>query len=1592
MRLPRPKPSSATSSLMTDALAQLARKARLDPGQVAATRAWLAEQLVGAEFAKLGQGGHTESRVPLQRVFVDLPVSNRVGQTDQSTAVLFLEQLITTGARSLGAKQRDESSLTPPLDPAESSDDYLPGSEASCEPGQQEPVGFLLIGGPGQGKSTLGQLACQLHRAALLLPHRRELDHSARNVLDQFAPQDSKIAQHELALPTEPMLPLSIPLPDLSAWLAKSEEKLPGPPKVTPTLLRFIAEQASARQTDLNSQTLLAMTRAWPSLIFLDGFDEVGSQDDRHRIVTAIQELLSDLNRRGARVQILATTRPQGYAGELERIGAPLAVRYLIPLGRDTALRYAERLVEAKIQGADSREKVLARLRQAADEPAMARLMTSPLQVTILAALVQHGGSAPRERWTLFKSYFDFTYRREIERDSYASPLLARQRGHIERVHLRAALLLQVESEEAGSASAQLSRERLEEITDTVLREDEVAEPERRDLVRQILDAAERRLVFLVEPELGRFGFEIRSLQEFLAAWALTEGGEAEIEARLLQTAPAPMFRNVLLFVASRLYSEAHHLRDRFAEHLCPALDEVSDDALLRLSHAGALLALETLEEGAVLTQPKRARALMLRAVGLLDLPPGVEHARLARVTNDDTRDVLLKALRERILDAATEGRPDPLAAWVCLTECCNRERTWAMALWAETWPEAREPGRILEAINAAVPPVRLWLAEQLETDADRLPPESVVWGGRTKSDETFPGWFGLLWGGYIHQRLQKNFVSLVGALKRNRLLSLPTSPPPFAWRRWCAVAAFDAAPSAKSLMEAISNIRTASTSADWSELAWRAPWPLAACLRWAESAQDLIRLEEMISEGVLGDLTDWLKAEGEWKRRVGEADAVRQFLRETSEDSPWRLSSLQVAPPLAALHYVDFRVQPGTAANLLTEATVCFRSALRTVNRLRLAELCFELLSQASAKHSVSSEDASAWLKTSKRTYDWLIPKPRPLSTDTWLELLHMVPEDHPMYMRVAGAIQVAIAYPSVPTLLSAALTEALYNAPLAKKYVHIATLAEKLRGISFESVTSRVYATLFRLLAGESDHELIESLVQAVPSMSPWAGNLAQRVLVDPPRGAQIKIGPDALLEAMMVHQAANGWRLANADTLLRNVRHALQSRRSNLANPAVWERLGLPEPFPLSPVSHRIYTVIPELPVVLQSLDIRDLKGVGELSLKLAPPAHDRGQWTVLLGPNGAGKTTLLRALVLSLRNLRDPAIWPKGAFSSPWVRAGASDAARIIVRIDDVERTVHIRPNHSGRPDQSPEQTRPRLFPLFAYGCRRGSALGGTGRAVDTSDDGGPEVATLFDEGAGLVHAETWLIQWEGDALKSPKSRVIYDAIRDALCRLLGVTSIEIKDRRLWVAEPGKLPLPLEAMSDGYLTTAGWFIDLVARWIDLASRHGFTIDGDFLERMTGLVLLDEIDLHLHPLWQLQVIRRTRALVPRMSFVVTTHNPLTLVGARPEEIWILSMKEGMVVANQSQEAPMLLTGGQIFNRYFGIENVFPAEIGAKLHRYGFLSGYAGRSDAEQTEMELMRAELSDAGIEPGWDEVRQSVGQEDDLSVFFTEPTST
>lgn len=355
---------------------------------------------------------------------------------------------------------------------------------------------------------------------------------------------------------------------------------------------------------------------------------------------------------------------------------------------------------------------------------------------------------------------------------------------------------------------------------------------------------------------------------------------------------------------------------------------------------------------------------------------------------------------------------------------------------------------------------------------------------------------------------------------------------------------------------------------------------------------------------------------------------------------------------------------------------------------------------------------------------------------------------------------------------------------------------------------------------------------------------------------------------------------------------------------------------------------------------------------------------------MGPNGTGKTTLLRSLALALRSISNPSIWPRGTFSVAWKNVGVDRPAEIEVELSGGNvLATSIRSIDPLSIVQSPQMDVPRLFPLFAYGCRRGSALGGPLRQVDLGEDDGPEIATLFDEGASLIQAETWLVALDGDTQKSERSRTVFNAVRVALCEILKIKDISVRDQRVVVEERAGLWLHLSDLSDGYLTSMGWFLDMVARWLSVAEQADVEVDATFMSKMCGLVLIDEIDLHLHPQWQVDVISRTREILPQMSFIVTTHNPLTLVGASASEIWIMEKSDGDVAVRSGVDSPMMLSGGQLYRRYFGISDIYPAEVGRKISRASVLSSYSWRDQAESTELSSILSDLSARGLELGW-----------------------
>jgi predicted ATPase len=179
----------------------------------------------------------------------------------------------------------------------------------------------------------------------------------------------------------------------------------------------------------------------------------------------------------------------------------------------------------------------------------------------------------------------------------------------------------------------------------------------------------------------------------------------------------------------------------------------------------------------------------------------------------------------------------------------------------------------------------------------------------------------------------------------------------------------------------------------------------------------------------------------------------------------------------------------------------------------------------------------------------------------------------------------------------------------------------------------------------------------------------------------------------------------------------------------------------------------------------------------------------------------------------------------------------------------------------------------------------------------------------------------------------------------------------------------LKLPAVWLSAGFQSTIAWIADLIGQ---VALEAGEVIDPAAME---GLVLIDEIDQHLHPRWQARLVTALKRIFPRIQFVATTHSPMILPGLAPGEVVMLRPNaSGSIEAEFPTQDPRLLTAAQLYREFFGMPDLFPSAVGERLRRYGLLAGVVQRSDAEEAEVLRLYRALTAEGVEV-WEPVARS-----------------
>ncbi|MDG4795454.1 hypothetical protein [Micromonospora sp. WMMD1082] len=595
-----------------------------------------AKELMAQQWVRLGQSGDpTNRKLMLSDVAIDLPAHGQFTRPHRG-----FRNPIISGVIAHVIKEGD----------------------AIRRPRPEYPTWphLAILGGPGQGKTTLTQMLCQVYRVALL--NDRPAHTLGPEVPDLLAQYNRHLQRLRIPTPTCRRWPINVPLNEYADALADDGSL---------SLLRYMSERIKAR-SPINSVMLREWLREWPWLVVLDGLDEVASLDIRQRMLGAISEFYVDAANLEADLLVVATTRPQGYRNEFsDRFFDRLTLQ---PMDPGHALDYAGHLAKVRYdQDPDLKAQVEKRLRVAAAEPVTARLMRTPLQVTIMSLLLERRARAPQDRYGLFESYYNTLFEREIGKNTTVSRLLDDQRRNIDHLHERVGLLLQIRAEHAGEAESQLPEDELHRLARERLIAEEYSREEATRLAADLVHAATDRLVMLVGRDPGNIGFEVRSLQEVMAARALSAGGDHDLLQRIRELAPSAHWRNTWLFAASRLFARQEHLRDA----IITLLDEIdSDGALATYAMPGARLAMEMLDEDITAGQPRYNKLLIVHALRLLDAFPGEVMTRLATVLNDaSTTDRQIDPVAHQIIEAkiGNGGRSaltavDLLAAWAALS------------------------------------------------------------------------------------------------------------------------------------------------------------------------------------------------------------------------------------------------------------------------------------------------------------------------------------------------------------------------------------------------------------------------------------------------------------------------------------------------------------------------------------------------------------------------------------------------------------------------------------------------------------------------------------------------------------------------------------------------------------------------------------------------------------------------------------------------------------------------------------------------------------------------------------------------------------
>jgi len=393
--------------------------------------------------------------------------------------------------------------------------------------------------------------------------------------------------------------------------------------------------------------------------------------------------------------------------------------------------------------------------------------------------------------------------------------------------------------------------------------------------------------VLLASGVEGRIAFDVRSLQEFMAAAQITAAANVSFVERLRVIAGCTHWRHVFRIAASKIFSVAElgHFRGDVLG-ICHALDlgDLGEDQ--RMVRTGAKLALDLLDDGVGASAPQFAKQLLRRALALLDLGPSAFQRRLLSHFSSDISEIFQEELVVRIQQGSTLPAR---GAWKALFGMLSIDAAWAENLILRYWPfDARLALEIVDSDEAV-----FWTREILERirvsqwDAGLEPAAefiSKVWRVASNQreqrhiiSESFllpPTCFlSVFWqGDWTKARLIRGEkgdclsaqIIPVERVSEFKVKSHPPLKPHPSWDTVLSLAPFAENPCRKTLACTLKLLENARAKLHDG---LRLPWILSSLEAEQKAGVELTSLVAEANEGRFGDAKDWRLAEMRWKR-----------------------------------------------------------------------------------------------------------------------------------------------------------------------------------------------------------------------------------------------------------------------------------------------------------------------------------------------------------------------------------------------------------------------------------------------------------------------------------------------------------------------------------------------------------------------------------------------------------------------------------------------------------------------------------------------------------------------------------------------------